>query len=128
MLQDTLADALSVIKNADKIGKKECVTQASKEIRSVLKVLQNHDYIGTFEFVNDGKSGKFKVELKGKIIDCNVIKPRFPIRVDDYEKFEKQYLPAREMGILIVSTPKGIIDHRKAQELHTGGRLLAFCY
>ncbi|MEM5879565.1 MAG: 30S ribosomal protein S8, partial [Candidatus Aenigmatarchaeota archaeon] len=36
--------------------------------------------------------------------------------------------PARDIGILIVSTPKGIIDHKKAKELRTGGKLLAYCY
>lgn len=127
-MQDTLADVLSTIKNAEKVGKKECVTRASKVVRSVLKIMQENNYIGSFDFIDDGKSGKFKVELKGKIIDCNVIKPRFSVRVDEFEKWEKRYLPAREFGLLILTTPKGIIDHKKAKELHTGGKLLAFVY
>jgi small subunit ribosomal protein S8 len=128
MLQDTLADALSVIKNAERIGNGECVTRASKEIKSILKVMQNHGYIGAFEFIDDGRSGKFRIELKGKIIDCNVIKPRYSVRVDELEKWEKRYLPAREFGLLILTTPKGIIDHKKAKELHTGGKLLCYIY
>lgn len=128
MLQDSLADVLSAMKNAEKIGRRDCITRASKEIKSVLKVLQEHGYIGSFEFVEDGKSGKFKIDLKGKIIDCNVIKPRFSVRLEEFEKWEKRFLPAREFGLLILSTPKGIIDHKKAKELHTGGKLLAFCY
>lgn len=128
MLQDPLADALSTIKNAEKVGKKECIIRASKAIKAVLKVMQDHDYIGNFEFIDDGKSGKFKIELKGKIIDTNVIKPRFSVCLDEFEKFEKRFLPAREIGLLILSTPKGIIDHKKAKELHVGGKLLAFVY
>lgn len=128
MLQDTLADALSTIKNAERIGKKECLTRASKEIKAILKVIQDKGYIGTFEFIDDGRSGKFKIELKGKIIDTNVIKPRFSVKVDELEKWEKRILPARDVGFLILTTPKGVMDHNKARELQIGGKLLAFVY
>jgi len=128
MLQDALADALSAIKNAEKIGKREVVTRASKEIRAVFSLIKQHGYIGEFEFIDDGKSGKFRVELNGRVIDANVIKPRYSVRVGEFEKFEKRFLPAREFGILIVSTPKGIVDHKKAREMKTGGKLVAFIY
>ena len=128
MLQDTLADALAAIKNAERVGKRECVTRASKEVKAVLKVMQDKGYIGAFEFIDDGKSGKFKIELKGKIIDCNVIKPRSSVRLDEFEKYEKRFLPAKSFGLLILTTPKGIIDHEKAKELHVGGKLLAFVF
>jgi len=128
MLQDVLADVLSNVKNAERIGKRECVTRSSKLVKNVLKVMQTHGYIGTYDFIDDGKSGKLKIELKGKIIDCNVIKPRFSVKVEDFEKWEKRFLPAREVGLLILSTPKGVIDHKKAKELRLGGKLLAFVY
>jgi len=128
MIQDTLADVLSTVKNGDRIGKKECVTRASKEIRAVLKVIQDKGYIGAFEFIDDGKSGKFKIELKGKIIDTNVIKPRFSVGIEEFEKWEKRMLPAKGVGLLILTTPKGVMDHNKARELHVGGKLLAFIY
>lgn len=128
MLHDPLADALSTIKNAERTGKRECVTRASKVIKAVLKTMQEKSYIGAFEFIDDGKSGKFNIELKSKIIDCNVIKPKFSVKVEEFEKWEKRFLPAKGFGILILSTPKGIIDHNKANELHVGGKLLAFVY
>jgi small subunit ribosomal protein S8 len=128
MLQDPLADALVAIKNAERVGKKECVTRASKEIKAVLKVMQDKGYIGAFEFIDDGKSGKFRIELEGKIVDCNVIKPRFSVRVDEFERWEKRFLPAKGVGLLILTTPKGIMDHNRARELHVGGKLLAFVF
>ncbi len=128
MLQDTLADALCTIKNAERLGKGECTINASKLIREVLKLLEAKSYIGTFEFVNDGKSGRYRVELAKKIIDCNVIKPRFSVKVDEFDKWEKRFLPSRELGMLIISTPKGVMDHRKAKEINTGGKLLGFVY
>ncbi|MEM5797537.1 MAG: 30S ribosomal protein S8 [Candidatus Aenigmatarchaeota archaeon] len=128
MLQDPLADALTVIRNAERIGKGKCVVKASKLLGNVLKVMQESGYIGTFEKINDGKSGMFKVELKGKVIDTKAIKPRFAVAVDEYEKWEKRYLPARNIGILIVSTSRGVMSHKKARELHLGGRLLSYVY
>ena len=128
MLQDALADVLSSIKNAEKVGKRELVTRASKEIRAVFGVMKEHGYIGEFEFIDDGKSGKFRVELNGRVIDTNVIKPHFSVKIDEFEKWEKRFLPAKEFGILIVSTPKGIMDHKKAIEMKIGGKLVAFVY
>ena len=128
MLQDPLADVLSAIKNAERIGMKTCVTRASKEIKAVLKVLQDHSYIGAFEFMDDGRGGRFKVELKGKIIDTNAIKPRFSVGVDEFEKWEKRFLPARNFGLLVLTTPKGVVDHKSAKEMNVGGKLLCFVY
>ena len=128
MRHDTLADVMSTIKNADRIGKTDCLTPASKLVREVLKLMQKKGFIGVFEYIDDGKSGKFKVQLKNRVNDCNVIKPRYSVSVDDFEKWEKRYLPAKGFGILIVSTTKGIITHEEAKEKHVGGKLLAYAF
>lgn len=128
MLHDPLADALSTIKNAEKVGKRSCITPASKIIASVFGILQSSGYIGAYEYIEDGRGGKYKVELKGKVVDCNVVKPRFSVTVEEFEKWEKRYLPGREFGLLILSTSKGIMDHSKAKQLHIGGKLVAFVY
>ena len=128
MRQDTLADVMSIIKNAERVGKKECVTPASNLVKEVLKTFQENNYIGTFEFIDDGKSGQFKIQLINKINDCGIIKPRYPVKIDEYEKFEKRYLPAKDIGILIVSTTKGVTTHIKAKESKTGGRLLSYIF
>ena len=128
MLQDTLADALTVIKNAERTGKGKCTVKANKLIGGILKVMQENGYVGTFESVENGRGGLLKVELNGKIIDGGVIKPRFAVGVDEYEKWEKRYLPAKNIGVLIVSTPKGVMSHKMAKELKIGGRLLSYVY
>jgi len=129
MLMDPLADALSIIKNAESVGKPECIIHpASKIIGSTLKVMADSGYIGEFEFVDDGKSGMFKIKLLGRINRCGVIKPRFATQVDELEKWEKRYLPARELGLLILSTNKGVIAHNQARSIGVGGQLLAYVY
>ena len=128
MRHDTLADVLSAIKNAESIGKIDCITPASRLVKEILKVMQKQGYIGVFEFIDDGRSGKFKIELKKKVNDCNVIKPRYALKADEFEKWEKRFLPARGFGILLVSTTKGVMTHEDAKKQHLGGKLLAYVY
>lgn len=128
MRHDTLADVLSTIKNAERIGKKNCITPASNLTREVLKVMQKEGYIGTFELIDDGRSGKFNIELKKRVNNCNVIKPMYSIKFGEFEKWEKRFLPAKEMGLLILSTNKGVMTQKEAQKLKIGGRLLAFVF
>lgn len=129
MLLDPLADALSTIKNAEDTGKSEAVIHpASKLIGNVLKVMQDQGYIGDFEFIDDGKAGLFKVTLQGKINKTGVIKPRFSIKITEFEKWEKRYLPARGMGALVLTTSQGVMSHYEAREEGLGGQLLAYVY
>jgi len=128
-LMDPLANALNHISNCERVGKKVAyIKPASKLIGRVLKVMQDYGYIGEFEFIEDGRAGIFKVELIGKINKCGAIKPRFPVKKLGYEKFEKRYLPARDFGILIVSTTQGVMSHEEAKKKGLGGRLLAYVY
>jgi small subunit ribosomal protein S8 len=48
--------------------------------------------------------------------------------LDEFEKYEKRFLPAKSFGLLILTTPKGVMDHNKAKELRVGGKLLAFVF
>ena len=129
MLNDPLADALTLIKNAEKAGKLECeVRPASKLVGHVLKVMQERGYIGPFEFVEDLNGSRFRVKLNGNINNCGVIKPRHAIKKTDFEKWEARYLPAQDFGALIVTTTKGVISHYQAKEIGEGGKLLAYVY
>jgi small subunit ribosomal protein S8 len=128
MMHDLLSDVLSSIKNGDKYGKKEVVTPFSKMVKDVLLILQKHNYIGDFEYMDDKKGGKVKIQLLGKINDCNSIRPRLYVKKDDYAKWEKRYLPAIGLGFLILSTSQGVLTHSVAKEKGLGGSLLAYVY
>jgi len=128
-MMDTLANGLVTIMNNEIRRKKECViSPASKLLGRVLRIMQLNGYIGEFEFIDDGRSGKFKVQLLGRINKCGAIKPRYPVKADEFEKWEKQFLPARDIGLLIVSTPQGVMSHKEAKQKKIGGRLLAYVY
>jgi len=129
MLNDPLANVLSYINNHEKLGRKEItVSNNSKIIRKVLEILNTHNYVGTYTEIDDGKGKLLNINLIGNINKVGVIKPRFNVKKDDYEKFEKRYLPAKDFGILIVSTSKGMMTHNEAKEKGLGGRLICYCY
>ncbi len=126
---DPLANALTTIKNNEILGKKECMIRpASKLIANVLRIMQQYGVIGEFEFIDDERAGIFSVQLLGRINKTGVIRPRFPASRKTLEKWEKEYLPARNFGILIVTTSEGIMTHEEARNRGIGGRLLAFVY
>jgi len=128
-LNDPIADALINLKNQENASKRECTLRpASKLLKEVLRIMQEKGYIGTFEFVDDGREGFFKVQLVGKINECRAIKPRYAVKKNEFEKFEKKYLPSYDIGTIIVSTSKGVLTHAEAKEKDIGGRLLAYVY
>ena len=125
MMNDPLAAALSKILNAEKSGKKVCIiSPKSKLIKKVLDIMNENGYIGSYK----ENKRELVVNLIGSINKCGAIKPRFSVKKNKYEKFEKRYLPAKDFGILIISTPKGIMTHYKAKEMNVGGKILGYCY
>jgi small subunit ribosomal protein S8 len=126
---DTLANGLTTVINNEMRNKRECIiSPASKLLGRVLRIMQLNGYIGEFEFIDDGRSGKFKVQLLGRINKCGAIRPRFSVKMDKFEEWMKKFLPSREVGLLVISTPNGVLSHKEAREKHIGGKLLAYIY
>ena len=129
MLNDPLADVMSLILNNEAIGRQECTLKpVSKIIRHLLKVMKENGYISEFNEVEDRRGNYIHLRLNGSINKCGVIKPRYSVKNKEFEKFERRYLPAKGIGILLVSTPKGIMTHYDAKSKNIGGKLLAYCY
>ncbi len=129
MQMDPLSDALSKIRAHEDRGRKEVILQpTSNIIEDVLATLQKAHYLGEVERIEDGRGGKFRVQLLGRINKCAVIRPRYPVKTKEFAKFEKQYLPAVGFGILVITTPEGVMSQVEAHDRAIGGRLLAYIY
>ena len=126
---DPLVNALNTILIHEERHKKECIiSPASNLVGTVLRLIQSMGYVGEIEFIDDGRQGKLRVQLFGRINDCKAVKPRFSVKVRNIEKYEKRFLPSRDMGTLILSTPKGVMTHDNAKLQNLGGRVLAYVY
>uniref|UniRef100_A0A914HC83 40S ribosomal protein S15a n=1 Tax=Globodera rostochiensis TaxID=31243 RepID=A0A914HC83_GLORO len=107
---NVLADALKSINNAEKRGKRQVIIRPSSKI------------------VDDHRAGKIVVNLTGRINKCQVISPRFDIRMADLEKWTSNLLPSRQFGYLVLTTSAGIMDHEEARRKHMGGKILGFFF
>lgn len=129
MLNDPISNALSKILNAEKVSKSSCIIKPiSNTIKKILQIMQDKGFIGGFDEVKDGRGDYIKINLIGQINKCGAIKPKYPVKSNGFERFEKRYLPAKDFGIILVSTNKGIMIHTEAKEKKLGGILLAYCY
>lgn len=128
-LNNPLANVLSFIQNYEILGKKELVTKNNSNIiKKVLEIMQQEGYIGSYEEIEDSKGNILKINLLGKVNKVNVIRPQFQIKLREIERFEKRFLPARDFGVIIISTNKGLMTHTEAKERQLGGKLIAYCY
>ena len=128
-LNDPLSNALSHILNCERVSKTICnITPASKTIKIILELLNKEGYIGSYELVKNNKKDILKLNLLGKINKCGAIKPKFSIKENQFEKYERRFLPAKDFGVLILTTSKGIMTNKEAKDKKVGGKLLAYCY
>jgi len=128
-LNNPLAAVLSRIENAERVGKRHVTTHVnSKTIRAVLAILKEEGYIADVSEQEDAKGNLLTITLSGRLNKTGVITPGFNVRTDTFVQFEKRYLPAKDFGVLILTTNKGIVTHKKAKEENVGGKLLAYAY
>jgi len=126
MSQDIVADALNMIKNAKRARKDSVkINRISNLLIEILKIMKQNDKIKKYKINSKEKS--IEITL-GDLSECKAIKPRFTVNKDQIEKYKRRYLPARDIGILIISTNKGLMTHEEAKEEGIGGSLIAYFY
>ena len=124
MSHDIVSDGLNQIMNALKARKTEVkINHYSKLLVSVLAVAKLKGYVESYSVEGKILNVKF-----GKLNACGSIKPRFAVQSDEIEKFIPRYLPAKHIGVIIISTSQGIMTHHTALERGIGGSLLAYMY
>lgn len=126
MSQDVVADALNMIRNAVKAGKGTLeIRRISGLLIEVLKIMKQKGAVKRYKI--DSKNKTAEIDL-GKIFECRAIKPRFTVKKDQIEKYRRRFLPARDIGTIIISTNKGLITHEEAMGQGVGGSLIAYFY
>jgi len=123
MSQDIISDTLNQIMNAKRARKSSVnVKRHSKILVGILDLAKKQGYIESYKV-----SGR-DLEIKFNLNECRAIKPRFTVQVKDMDKYVRRYLPARNFGMMIVSTSSGLMTHEDAQEKNIGGSLIAYFY
>ena len=123
---EIITKILNEIMNAKRAGKVELTAKpVSKLLLKVLDLMKERDYI---EYkVNKEGFGSVTIKIK-KLNECRSITPRFYTKIEEFDKYVRRFLPAREFGMIIVSTDKGVMTHYDALDQKIGGSLLAYCF
>ena len=125
--QDPIADMLTRIRNANRVGRRMVLIPRSKICTGIAQVLKDEGYIDEFDVIEDERQGMIRVKLKYSMNGEKVI-----------HSLDRQSKPGRRvyrgvqelpsvlngMGICVVSTSKGVMSDRRARENKVGGELL----
>ena len=126
MSHDVVADALNMIRNAVKARSDIVkINRISNLLIEVLKIMKQEGAVKKYKI--DPKEKSVEVTL-GEMHDCKAIKPRFTVKKEQIERYRRRYLPARDIGTMIISTNKGLITHEESFEEQIGGCLVAYFY
>lgn len=126
MSHDVVADGLNMMRNANRARKSTVkIQRISNLLIEILKIMKQKGAIKKYKINSKDKS--LEVTL-GELADCRAVKPRFTCQVSDIEKYRRRYLPARNLGTLIISTNKGLLTHEEAQKENIGGCVIAYFY
>ena len=125
--QDPIADMLTRIRNANRVGRKLVLIPKSKICVGIAQVLKEEGYIDSFDVVDDERQGQIRVKLKysntgEKVIHVIDRESKPGCRV--YRGVESLPKVLNGMGIVVISTSKGVMSDRKAREENVGGELL----
>lgn len=124
-MQDTVADMLTRIRNAQMVGKADCTMPSSTLKAELARVLQEEGYITSFEVNGDVKK-ELTIELKyfnGEPVIAELQRSSRP-GLRNY--VGKKELPSVRggLGVAIVSTSKGVMTDRAARSAGIGGEVL----
>ncbi|PQA51984.1 30S ribosomal protein S8 [Amnimonas aquatica] len=125
-MQDTVADMLTRIRNAQRAGKPTVGMPSSKLKLSLAKVLEAEGYISGAEVSSDVKP-VLTLSLKyyeGKPVIEEIKRVSRPgLRI--YKGKDELPRVKQGLGVLIVSTNKGIMTDRAARAAGVGGEVIA---
>lgn len=121
-MSDPIADLITRIRNAYAAHKSSVVIPYSKFKEAILNVMKKNGYIDNIEIktINSIKYLHVNIEKSNISHIRRLSKPgqRIYVAKKDVPK------PLRGMGLVIVSTPKGVISGKEAAKANTGGELI----
>jgi small subunit ribosomal protein S8 len=125
--QDPIADMLTRIRNANRVGRRFVQIPKSKICTGIAQVLKDEGYIDSYDVIDDERQGQIRIKLKytntgDKVIHVIDRESKPGCRV--YRGVESLPKVLNGMGIAVVSTSKGVMSDRKAREANVGGELL----
>ena len=125
MMQDTIADMLTRIRNAQSAHKDTVAMPSSKVKASIAAVLKEEGYIEEYKVAGDVKP-ELSITLKyyaGRPVIEKIERVSRPgLRI--YRRCDDLPTVMNGLGVAIVSTSRGVITDRRARALQVGGEVI----
>jgi len=125
-MTDPVADMLTRIRNAHMVDKKEVNIPASNLKSAIASVMQQEGYIESFSVNGEAAAKTLTIKLKyyddKPVIDSlqRISKPSLRV----YVKSTEMPSVMNGLGIVIVSTPMGVMTGQNAAAKNVGGEVL----
>ena len=131
VITDPIADMLTRIRNANTANHTVVDIPASRMKQAVAQILKDEGFITDFERVNEGPQGTLRVKLKygpnkEKIITGLRRISRPGLRVYTTKTEIPRVLGG--LGLVIMSTSRGIMSGKRAKKEGCGGEVLAYVW
>ncbi|MFQ5863632.1 MAG: 30S ribosomal protein S8 [bacterium] len=130
-MTDPIADYLTRIRNATKVKLNKVDIPSSNMKRKMTRILRDYGYVQNYILIDDKKSGIIRIYLKYDEDGNSVIHGLKRISTPGL----RRYVGIKEvprvynnLGIAILSTPKGVISDRDARKLRVGGEVLCYVW
>ena len=131
MRTDPIADFLTCIRNAGQAKHRKVDIPASRMKAEIAKLLQFHGFIQDYLVIQDNKQNILRLYLKYDENEMPVINGLQRIS----KPGARRYVGVKELprvfdnlGIAILSSPRGVISDRDARKLHIGGEVLCYVW
>ena len=130
MVNDTIADMLTRIRNAGQMKYANVAVLNTKMTREIARILKEEGYINDYSSNKETKmldlSLKYGENKKERVITGlkRISKPGLRV----YAKHDELPRVLNGLGIAIISTSKGIMTDKEARNAGLGGEVLAYIW
>ena len=126
MTKDPVADLLTRIRNAGMRNEATLTVPASRYVTSIVEALVRTRYLESFEQTEDGGRNYLSIRLKytNGVNAIQAIKLLSRQGLRRYSSYKTLRSPRHGGGILLLSTPAGILSDHEAKKRGVGGELL----
>lgn len=126
-VSDPIADMLTRIRNANMVSKPRVRVKRNKVCVGIARVLKDEGYIQDFVEIEDPVQGEIELDLKygdgGERIIRKIERVSRPGR-RTYSRMQDMPRILDGLGVLIVSTSRGVMSDRQCRQQRLGGELL----
>jgi small subunit ribosomal protein S8 len=128
---DPIADMLTRIRNANTANHKTVDVPASRAKQAIAQILKDEGFIEGYERLTEGPQGTLRIALKygpekEKVITGLRRISRPGLRVYTAKTEIPRVLGG--LGLVIISTPQGIMSGKRAKKVGVGGEVLAYVW